>query len=795
MNQSKLAIFVAFLCLMCSTTYAQRNCGSMDYLQQQLNEDPKRATKMDAIELHTQNAIANAAIMRSAVDGIITIPVVVHVVYNTSAENISAAQVATQIQVLNEDFRRLNSDADGTWSQAADVEIEFCLASVDPSGGATDGITRTSTSTSAFGTNDNMKFNSSGGKDAWPSSDYLNMWVCDISGGILGYAQFPGGAPATDGVVMDYQYFGTIGTSTSPFDLGRTATHEVGHWLNLRHIWGDGGCSVDDFVSDTPVSDGPNYGCAPSTVSCGTTDMVQNYMDYSDDACMNLYTAGQTARMRALFDSGGARASLLSSGGCGSGGGPSCFDGVQNGTETGVDCGGSCPACPTVCTDNEITISITLDNYPEETSWTVSSGGTTYGSGGTYGSQPDGSTVSIDLCLADGCYDFTINDAYGDGICCAYGTGSYTVSGSGVSISGGAFASSETTNFCVGGGGPTPTCSDGIQNGSETGVDCGGPDCAPCFTCSDGIQNGSETGVDCGGPDCAPCFTCSDGIQNGSETGVDCGGPDCAPCSGGGCSDVTINSNDFESGWGIWNDGGSDCRRSSNDAAYANGSRCVRLRDNTSSSVMTTDNLNLGSYEEITIDFTYVSVSMENGEDFWLQYSQDGGATYSTLVTWARGVDFSNNVRENESVVVTGTFSSTFRWRFRCDASNNGDRIYIDDVVISGCQNSAREVGPELSVVGSEASIERAQLFNDNVNVYPNPTSGDISVNFDLLESADLDIMVTDITGKVMMQYTELRDAGNHTIVLPTATLPNGIYLLHLVNTNDNVSRKFVVTK
>ncbi|MCB0624470.1 MAG: zinc metalloprotease, partial [Saprospiraceae bacterium] len=179
--------------------------------------------------------------------------------------------------------------------------------------------TRTSTSVTAFSANDNMKFNSSGGKDAWPAGSYLNIWVCDLSGGLLGYAQFPGGPASTDGVVIDYAYFGTIGTATPPFHLGRTATHEVGHWLNLRHIWGDGPCSVDDFVTDTPTSDAANYGCPIGHVSCSTTDMVQNYMDYTDDACMNLYTTGQKNRMRAVFDTGGARQSLLNSTACNGG--------------------------------------------------------------------------------------------------------------------------------------------------------------------------------------------------------------------------------------------------------------------------------------------------------------------------------------------------------------------------------------------------------------------------------------------------------------------------------------------
>ena len=284
-----------------------RNCGTMEHMQLEELLDPSRALKLQEIEEHAKQYLANP---ERAVNGVITIPVVVHVVYNTTAENVSDAQIQSQITVLNEDFRRLNADASNTpslfASVAADAEIQFCLASVDPSGNPTNGITRTPTSVTAFSTNDNVKFNSSGGKNAWPAGSYLNLWVCDISGGILGYAQFPGGAAATDGVVIDYAYFGTIGTATAPFNLGRTATHEVGHWLNLRHIWGDGNCSVDDFVSDTPTAGAPNYTGAPCTFpgpnSCNSgagdqPDMFQNYMDYSDDPCLTQFTSGQVSMM------------------------------------------------------------------------------------------------------------------------------------------------------------------------------------------------------------------------------------------------------------------------------------------------------------------------------------------------------------------------------------------------------------------------------------------------------------------------------------------------------------------
>jgi len=264
-NFFSLLIAIFFLS---SSSFAQnRTCGSMDYLANQLDMDSKQLSKMQMIENHTQNYINNLSSLRLT-ENIITIPIVFHVVYNTNTEDISDAQILSQLQILNDDFRRLNTDATSQWGQAADSEINFCLASVDPNGNATSGITRTSTNAGTFGTNDAVKFSSSGGMDAWPTSDYLNFWICNIGGGILGYAQFPGGNPSTDGVVCDYRYVGNTGTATSPFDLGRTATHEVGHYLNLRHIWGDGNCNVDDFVSDTPVSDNPNYGCSSSHSSC-----------------------------------------------------------------------------------------------------------------------------------------------------------------------------------------------------------------------------------------------------------------------------------------------------------------------------------------------------------------------------------------------------------------------------------------------------------------------------------------------------------------------------------------------
>jgi len=259
------------------------------------------------------------------------IPTVVHVIFSNAAENISDAQVQSQIDILNEDFQRLNADTTNTpaafQAAAVDSDLEFCLASIDPNGNPTNGINRVSQAGSPFA----RAFVDNTIKPAtiWNPDNYMNVWVVNLSGGLLGWAQFPsasglggmpanGGAANTDGVVMLTSSFGRppFNTAPGPYNLGRTATHEVGHWLGLRHIWGDGGCGVDDFCADTPESDASNFGCVPAHNSCGTVDMPQNYMDYSDDACMNLFTADQKARMDVVMTNSPRRASLLLSNVC-----------------------------------------------------------------------------------------------------------------------------------------------------------------------------------------------------------------------------------------------------------------------------------------------------------------------------------------------------------------------------------------------------------------------------------------------------------------------------------------------
>ncbi|MDX2598401.1 zinc metalloprotease [Streptomyces sp. WI03-4A] len=287
-----------------------RWCGAMEVHRRLLDRNPEYAANRATIE-NTAFAYERAQ-QTTARQGVIDIPVVVHVVYNTPEQDIGDAQIQSQIEVLNQDYRAANPDVTrvpDVWRDlVSDARVEFHLARTDSLGRPTDGVTRTQTSHRDFDTDDMVKFSLSGGMDAWPANTYLNIWVCQLRRGLLGYAQFPGGAASTDGVVITHTGFGTTGTATAPFNGGRTATHEIGHWLNLRHIWGDDdeGCSGSDFVADTPNQAGPNLGSpAFPRVTCGNGpdgDMFMDFMDYTDDAAMFMFTKGQTARMDAALD-------------------------------------------------------------------------------------------------------------------------------------------------------------------------------------------------------------------------------------------------------------------------------------------------------------------------------------------------------------------------------------------------------------------------------------------------------------------------------------------------------------
>ena len=283
-----------------SFSYAQKRCGAMERLQFEIAEDQS---------IETQRTLLNKQIKQwksSRANEAYTIPVVFHVLYENVNENIGIDQIQSQLDVLNQDFNRTNNDANQTPNEfaaiAANCNISFCLAQRTPNNDTTSGVTYTQTSVTSFSLYDNRIFyDSLGGKNIWDSKKYLNIYVCDLTNA-LGFAAFPGGNDARDAVVIDFEHFGTINVSP-PFNKGRTATHEVGHWLNLLHIWGDGNCGSDQ-VDDTPTQQAANYNCPshPSPTCENNGDMFQNFMDYTNDACMNLFTLGQKNRMHATLN-------------------------------------------------------------------------------------------------------------------------------------------------------------------------------------------------------------------------------------------------------------------------------------------------------------------------------------------------------------------------------------------------------------------------------------------------------------------------------------------------------------
>jgi len=309
-------------------TFSQKDCRQDAYQQRMLELHPQLHFKYAAVAAFTGkfplHKPITAGFDTTAIKPLpekIIIPVVVHILWNTAAQNISNAQVLSQIDVLNSDYSGTNADRNKIPSYfsslAADCGISFVLAKTDPRGHATSGIERIQTNTAVFSFNDNAKAAATGGADAWNADNYLNIWVCNLENGISGYSSVPGGPKETDGIVISTGVFGTINIS-GPFNRGRTAVHETGHWLNLRHIWGDANCG-DDQVDDTPTQQTANRGCITGEkFTCGSTahgDMYMNFMDFSDDGCMYMFTKGQRQRMRALFEAGGPRNSLLFSNG------------------------------------------------------------------------------------------------------------------------------------------------------------------------------------------------------------------------------------------------------------------------------------------------------------------------------------------------------------------------------------------------------------------------------------------------------------------------------------------------
>ncbi|WP_452219734.1 M43 family zinc metalloprotease [Lacinutrix salivirga] len=504
------------------TTSQSARCFTDVYNAQLLESNPNMMGS-EAFRVNLQKQIEKQRSQSGNKMVVITIPLVVHVLHNGeplgTGANITDAQVISQVTVLNQDFRRLvGTPGYVDNGLGVDTEIEFVMAQRTPDGCPTNGINRVNICQDGTNSADVDFWKT---QTFWDPANYMNMWsskyVGDL-GGILGFAQFPGGPANTDGVSAGHTFFGssdfndgTFNTSP-PYDKGRTMTHEVGHYLGLFHTF-QGGCNGGDQVDDTPAIAGPNYGCATGADSCTSPglDMVENYMDYSDDTCMNAYTAGQKARMQSVLATAVNRSTL------GASNGATPLASVTNDAELSIECltvadcapelnanlkivnwgtstltaatinydidganattydwsgslaygeyaeialpviataGGSQTLNASIANTNgaadmracnnvdskdftsassfsmttQVHLTLTTDDYCEETSWEFkNSSGVVLYSGGPYTQNVDDNTTFNESFDVDGeeCYTFTISDAFGDGICCAYGNGSY----------------------------------------------------------------------------------------------------------------------------------------------------------------------------------------------------------------------------------------------------------------------------------------------------------------------------------------------------------------------------------
>jgi Pregnancy-associated plasma protein-A/Secretion system C-terminal sorting domain len=326
--RSILISILFVLPLLLTAQNLEKKCHTSELLENLFTTQPHVRENMEAVNERVTRLMANPQLQARNAE--VTIPVVVHIVYHASGENISDAQVTSQIEAMTKDFNKENSDITKTpavfQNLVANCGIRFRLAQRDEQGNSTSGIMRHYSSQLTWGVSEDIKMPTKGGFAPWNSAKYLNIWVCNMGGRSIGFASFPGMPAEYDGVVIDYRTFGTIGAARAPYDKGRTCVHEVGHWLGLYHTWGDAQCG-DDYIHDTPFQESEHKGIPtfPQYSSCKgtkTIDMTMNFMEYVNDESMYMFTNGQKEKMWAVLQS--VRPEILSS------------DGVSKVVTTGV---------------------------------------------------------------------------------------------------------------------------------------------------------------------------------------------------------------------------------------------------------------------------------------------------------------------------------------------------------------------------------------------------------------------------------------------------------------------------
>ncbi|MEZ5063997.1 MAG: PKD domain-containing protein [bacterium] len=577
---------------------------------------------------------------------ITTIPVAVHVVRSSSgAWDITDTQINNQIAVLNAAY--------------ANTNFRFSLSSVDRTN-------NTAWSQHTMGSSNETAMKSA---LAISPSTTLNLYSCNIGGGLLGYATFPwmyAESSYMHGVVCLYSSF--PGGSAVPYNLGDTATHEVGHFLGLYHTF-QGGCTGSgDYVSDTPAEASPAYGCPTGRNTCSSpgNDPITNFMDYTDDSCMDNFTSGQSVRMDQQMAT--YRPSMLGGGGCS----PTPVANFSASTTSGV--------APLA-----VSFTDTSTGGPSSWSWT-------FGDGGTSSSQNPSHTYST--------------------------AGTYTVS---LTI----------TNAC----------------GSD-----------------------AET-------------------KSGYITVTGSGG--------GGFTTITYD--DFESGMGTYTDGGADMSRYTGGTYAWQGNAAADIQDNsgTASSFYTTTGRNVSSYQTMEVEFYFVAISMENGEDFWVQYYN--GSAWQTVASYAAGTSFSNNTWYVATVTIPRSsynFPTNAKIRFMCDASNNSDDVYIDQITWRGSTSSTipvdrlTPVSMEIARSGFSAETGELSLAQNR----PNPFGGSTTIEFALPNASHVNLAVYDVTGRrVLTLVDETRSAGTHRVDVQGHSLTPGVYFYRLVTEEGTAQRKMIV--
>ncbi len=729
-HMKKFTLLLIGICLLTAPQlFAQRSCSTMEYLQQQIQNDPHRLQVMEEIEQHNNQFIQN---YHPGDRAVIVIPVVFHVVYNTSAQNISDALIAAQIDQLNQDYARLNADAVNTpsvfQSLGANTQIQFCLAQRDPNGNATTGIIRKSTTVTSFTTNDKIKYAANGGDNAWPSSSYLNIWTGNLSGGLLGYAQFPGGAAATDGVVILYSSVGSIATpgTASPYNFGRTATHEIGHWLNLRHIWGDATCG-NDLVDDTPVHYTSNGGCPthPKSNSCGTSaEMFMNYMDYTTDGCMNIFTLGQSARMNAVFAPGGARASITSSMGCvPPGGGTSC------GTPSGLSA------------SSITTSSATL-------SWTAVAGATSYNvqvkasASSTWStSSTTGTSINLTDLSASTSYDYQIQAVCSGTNGSFSSIASFTTSSAGVSCGTptGLAASSVTAT--------TATISWTAVNGATSYNVQVKPASSSTWS------TGSTTGTSINLTGLTASTTYNYQVQ--------------AVCSGTNGSFSAIAS--FTTPSNATCTDNYEPNNSQSAAKVISVNSTIQALIGTSSDNDYFKFTTTSSSPKVKINLTNLPADYDlrlyNSSGSQIGISQNGGTTSEQIIYNSSTKAATYYVRVYG---YNGAYSTTSCY----------------SLTVTTQSSNFKEDGTLSTVTDDDLSF---------VNVYPNPNNGSFNVDYFSKNNATLNVYIMDITGRIIYNGTQEVFDSMNTFQIYLPGLSNGIYLMNIVNGEDRRFKRFII--